>query len=165
MSKTSNMPDRDDPDGAAAEAMPSWMPSGGEPAEEDDFGQLDAAEADDAGPKGDDDDDGAQDAPHIAATPQAEGEAIVVLPRQARLPDAEDLVEKLRAFIGAPSLIIDARKVEEITTPVIAALVCAVRSRSEHTPPAAVLAPTAAFVDAFSDLGLFQDLMKMEFRQ
>jgi len=62
-------------------------------------------------------------------------------------------------------LVIDAREVEEITTPVVTAIISALRSRADITPPASVLAPTAAFVDAFSDLGLFQDLMKMEFRQ
>jgi hypothetical protein len=95
----------------------------------------------------------------------ADGAAIVVLPRQARLPQAEDIIEQLLAAIDADDFVIDAREVEDITAPVVTALISAMNSRADRTPPVAVLAPTPAFVDAFSDLGLFQDLMKMEFRQ
>jgi hypothetical protein len=61
--------------------------------------------------------------------------------------------------------VIDAREVEDITSPIVTAIISALNSRADKTPPAAVLAPTPAFIDAFSDLGLFKDLMKMEFRQ
>ncbi|MFT4792514.1 MAG: anti-anti-sigma regulatory factor [Paracoccaceae bacterium] len=107
----------------------------------------------------------AEDAePQVEAAQNADG-AIIVLPKRARLSQAEDIIEQLTAAIDADDLVIDAREVEDITSPIVTAIISALNSRADKTPPAAVLAPTPAFIDAFSDLGLFKDLMKMEFRQ
>jgi hypothetical protein len=180
MIENSDVTDGDIPLGnEGAGAMPSWMrgaaaPDALEP--DDDFGQSDVAAgtsddesgAESHGDGGATEPEGesvaaADDAPAAGADDSAE--VVIVLPSRARLPEAEDLTERLRAAIRTKSLVIDARDVEEITTPVVTAIISALRSRADITPPASVLAPTAAFVDAFSDLGLFQDLMKMEFRQ
>ena len=42
--------------------------------------------------------------------------------------------------------------------------IAAARARADAGSPAVVTSPSPAFVDAFSDLGLFGDLMKMEIR-
>jgi hypothetical protein len=153
-----------------ATTMPAWMPDGLE--DEVEAASAAAAAADDAADSAavtaavaDGSVEGA-DAPEAATDEAADADdSIVVLPPKARLPQIEDIVERLTAAIDADELVIDAREVEDITTPVVTAIISALNSRADKTPPAAVLAPTPAFVDAFSDLGLFQDLMKMEFRQ
>lgn len=157
-----------------ATTMPAWMPDG---LEDEVEAASDAAAAGDDDSESDAvtaaDDDGSVeggDAPEAEAEAAADeaadaDDSIVVLPPKARLPQIEDIVERLTAAIDADELVIDAREVEDITTPVVTAIISALNSRADKTPPAAVLAPTPAFVDAFSDLGLFQDLMKMEFRQ
>lgn len=166
--------------------MPSWLP--GALPDDEDAGPTgaeaaDAEAAEDAVLAASDEAEGEafedvalpeDDAPHAGAAPaggssapaSAPGaEAIVALAPKTRAADAEDLADQLRAAPAEALLVIDASKVEDISTPALAAIVAAVRSRGGMEPPAAVLAPTPAFVDAFSDLGLFQDLMKMEFRQ
>ncbi len=92
------------------------------------------------------------------------GDGQVVVPNKARLSDATELANRLRDLPIDSELSIDATAAEDVSTPYLLTLVAAVRSREAATPPAIVVSPTDAFVDAFSDLGLFQDLMKMEFR-
>lgn len=88
----------------------------------------------------------------------------ITLPTKARLADAEAMMDEFRKAATAGSVEIDASAVEEVTTPFVLTLVSFLHTRPEALPKAAVLNAPAAFVDAFSDLGLFQDLMKMEFR-
>lgn len=95
------------------------------------------------------------DAPQVARCP---------IPPRVRLEETEALLAHLRAVPGDAPLIVDAREVESLSTPAVLALVAAARARADGPAPLAVESPSAAFVDAFSDLGLFQDLMKMEFR-
>lgn len=168
-----------------ATTMPAWMPEGLEDevdaaapdAAGDDVAEADseaapeiaAAAEDDAGADEGEETldlvaDEADDAPQDDAA-GADEDGIVLLPPKSRLPQIDDIVERLTAAIDADELVIDAREVEDITTPVVTAIISALNTRADKIPPAAVLAPTPAFVDAFSDLGLFQDLMKMEFRQ
>ncbi len=97
--------------------------------------------------------------------PSSSEPAPFVIPARARLAETEASLDALRAAAGAPELVLDARAVEEITTPFVTALVSVIAARKEAGRSVAVLSPTPAFIDAFSDLGLFQDLMKMEFRQ
>jgi hypothetical protein len=86
----------------------------------------------------------------------------LVLPARAGLPEAEAFLAGLRAGDADP--VIDARAVEDISAAWVLVLAALVRARGEARR-IAVIVPSSAFVDAFSDLGLFQDLMKMEFRQ
>lgn len=88
----------------------------------------------------------------------------IVIPAKTRLPEAEALVEKLRSFPADEPLIFDCAEVEEIGTPYIIAMISALHNREGQKPPAIAMNPPAQFIDAFSDLGLFQDLMKMEFQ-
>lgn len=93
------------------------------------------------------------------------GEVTLSLPAKLRLVEAEELLDALRAVPADAILVLDAGEVEDIATPGVLAIVSAIRTRGDDSPATAVERPTPAFVDAFSDLGLFQDLMKMEFRQ
>ncbi len=88
---------------------------------------------------------------------------MIVLPERATFEHAEAFVTQLRAVGPDAPLNFDASKVETLATPIVLAIVSAVNSRSGVQPPAIVTNPSSAFVDAFTDLGLFQDLMKMEF--
>lgn len=92
-----------------------------------------------------------------------DGSAIVI-PAKTRLPEAEALVETIRNLPDDTPLIFDCSQVEEIGTPYIIAMISALHLREGQTPPAKAINPPAQFIDAFSDLGLFQDLMKMEFQ-
>ena len=74
------------------------------------------------------------------------------------------LIDHLRTASTDAPLVLDAAAVETTGTPYVLALAALARSRAEAGAPAVLANPSAAGVDAFSDLGLFQDLMKMEFR-
>ncbi|SET43408.1 STAS domain-containing protein [Oceanicella actignis] len=87
------------------------------------------------------------------------------LPPKSRLPEAEELLAQLRPRAADPELAIDASAVEEIAASSVVVLVAAIREREKAGLTTAVAQPSPAFVDAFSDLGFFQDLMKLEFRQ
>ncbi|MGG7567577.1 hypothetical protein ACQ5SO_15610 [Rhodovulum sp. DZ06] len=173
MSETSDTPEPEE-DGAPG-ALPSWVPGD---MDDDAAGAGDAADAalaadaDDAADDAVDDvadegdvDDGAAAAPADAA-PAATGEPVtIVLADRLRTPEAEELAETLRASVGASELVFDAREVSDIGAAAVACIISTLHARADISPPAAILSPSPAFVDAFSDLGLFQDLMKMEFRQ
>ena len=59
----------------------------------------------------------------------------------------------------------DASAVETMSTPVTLIMVSAIRNRAATDASIAVMNASPAFTEAFSDLGFFQDMMKMEFRQ
>jgi anti-anti-sigma regulatory factor len=95
---------------------------------------------------------------------QVDGAGLVVVPGKARLRDAIELQAQLSGLPNDAELTIDATAVEDVSTPYVLTLASVLRSREGQQPPAVVISPSSAFVDAFSDLGLFQHLMKMEFR-
>lgn len=85
------------------------------------------------------------------------------LPPRPTLPAAEAFLAEMRETSAAP--VIDASTVEDLPTAFVLALTAVGRALGEHGDKISVIRPSAGFVDAFSDLGLFQDLMKMEFCQ
>jgi len=86
------------------------------------------------------------------------------LHRRARHEETEELLAWLLAAPAGAPMTLDASEVDNVSTPYILAIVAAARARAEAGSPAVVTSPSPAFVDAFSDLGLFGDLMKMEIR-
>lgn len=105
------------------------------------------------------------DAPGDAPVDAPAGDgAPIRLHRRARHDETEELLAWLRAAPAGAPLTLDASEVENPSTPYILAIVAAARVRAEAGAPAVVTSPSPAFVDAFSDLGLFGDLMKMEIR-
>lgn len=81
------------------------------------------------------------------------------------LPQAEGFLVEVSDPEKACDIVIDARGVDELPAAMVVVLTSLARMREETGNKLKVLSPSAAFVDAFSDLGLFQDLMKMEFSQ
>jgi hypothetical protein len=86
-----------------------------------------------------------------------------VLPQKVTLPMAEAFLALARD--GAAPAAIDARAVQDLPAAFVLVLTALIRAKAETGERVTVIAPSAAFVDAFSDLGFFQDLMKMEFCQ
>ncbi len=99
-----------------------------------------------------------------APEPAASAGAVVRLVAKARVQETEALLAELQALPADAPLEFDASEVENVSTPYILAVVAAARGRAAAGGAVSVRSPSAAFVDAFSDLGLFSDLMKMEIR-
>ena len=87
----------------------------------------------------------------------------IPLPESFGLDAAQFLASALRAADALAPVRIDASAVAVMSTPGVLTIAAAVRSRAVGAPAITVASPTAAFMDAFSDLGLFGDLMKLEF--
>lgn len=94
----------------------------------------------------------------------AGGERIFSLVDRPTPQDTEALLDWLRAAPEEATVVFDCDGVEATCTPYVLALAAASRARAAAGVQAAIANPAPAIVDAFSDLGLFQDLMKMEFR-
>jgi len=84
------------------------------------------------------------------------------LPETAGMDAAISLADQLKT-LGAQPVVLDAAAVEGMSTPFVLTLVSAIRSRGDDDARIQVENPSPPFLDAFSDLGLFGDLMKMEF--
>lgn len=89
----------------------------------------------------------------------------IEIPARPGLRDAEALLARLRDMAPGVALTFDARAVEDVPAAYALVLASLARNRPDDAPKLRVLAPSRGLVDAFSDLGLFQDLMKMEFGQ
>lgn len=88
------------------------------------------------------------------------------MPAKAGLIEAQSLLATLSTQETSSSeLAFDASMVEEVSTAYALVLTSLLRTRDPAAPKVRLVAPSPSFVDAFSDLGLFQDLMKMEFGQ
>jgi hypothetical protein len=94
----------------------------------------------------------------------APGSVTIPLAPRTGYAEAGALLDGLKAHRDTPEVVLDARAVEGFSTAAVLAVVSFLNARPDRTPPAAVLGATGAFVDAFSDLGLFADMMRMEFR-
>ncbi|MSU89461.1 hypothetical protein GE300_07505 [Rhodobacteraceae bacterium 2CG4] len=84
----------------------------------------------------------------------------IALPARVNLAAADALGAQLRAA-GAGPVELSAEAVERICTPAVLWLVSAIRARPDA--PIRVTGASDPFTDAFSDLGLFADLMRLEF--
>ena len=98
------------------------------------------------------------------ADPAPDGPAALCLPADLGFAAATRLHQDLMAVRACPEVVLDAAAVEKISTAAVLVLVSFLNARADLTPPAAVLNASGAFVDAFSELGLFGSLMRMEFR-
>ena len=95
-----------------------------------------------------------------------EGEEVVpfCLPPDCGLQETEDFIEFMRDS-DDDVIVIDASQVEKMSAPCTLAIASMIRQPEADFKKIAVQSAAPPFVDSFSDLGLFQDLMKMEFRQ
>lgn len=100
------------------------------------------------------------------AEPQkgADGNSSISLPPDCGLTETEVFLDAAND-IDSKDIVIDASLVEKMSAPYTLAVVSVLRHAEASDAKVAVISPAPPFVDAFSELGLFQDLMKMEFRQ
>ncbi|MEM7615905.1 MAG: STAS domain-containing protein [Pseudomonadota bacterium] len=87
----------------------------------------------------------------------------LTLPDVASLQAATALLADLKAAAPQDVITLDAAAVTSMSTPFVLTLISATRSRGDDAPPIRVENAPAAFLDSFSDLGMFNELMKMEF--
>lgn len=87
---------------------------------------------------------------------------IHVLPEKSGVDAAQAVLNAARAA-GDEKFTIDASGVDQIDGAVALTIAAIAAAAVDAERAVALKEPTPAFVDAFSDLGMFQDLMKMEF--
>jgi chemotaxis protein CheX len=88
-------------------------------------------------------------------TPKTATNATISLPGILNLGMAESLREEFIQCLAANSeIIIDAQKVDNITTPCLQIIIAAGRSMEESESCLILKNPSTAFTDAFRDLGL-----------
>lgn len=96
---------------------------------------------------------------------EAASDGSIVLPAKPGLQEAKSLLASLQDDPDKGDIVMDASAVETMSTPMTLLLVSAVRDRASADKSLAIVNASPAFTEAFSDLGFFQDMMKMEFRQ
>ena len=89
-------------------------------------------------------------------------EDVYLIPEKATIDAAQAILAEA-AIDRSGQLTLDASNVESIDGCVVLTVAAVADAVADGERRLAVTEPSAAFVDAFSDLGLFQDLMKMEF--
>lgn len=92
------------------------------------------------------------------------GAAAIRLPVRCDLTESEALFDRFCDLGDGDTLLIDASEVEQMSTPCVLAIVSSIIQRDGVTPPAAVISPSQPFIEAFQSLGLYREMMKMEFR-
>lgn len=83
-----------------------------------------------------------------------------VMPGRSDATAAFELLEKLRADAVRS---INAAGVEEMSTPMISVIVAGGEALRKKGEQLLIKSPSDGFVNAFSDLGLFSEMMKLEF--
>ncbi|MEM0944819.1 MAG: hypothetical protein AAGI70_12835 [Pseudomonadota bacterium] len=89
---------------------------------------------------------------------------ILETPAAANLAAAEAVVEVARTAAEGAVIEVKAAEVETVSTTYILALLSAAAGAAAGKWRFVLASPSPALIDAFSDLGLFQDLAKMEIR-
>ena len=92
------------------------------------------------------------------------GPTEIVLPPDCGLKEVEAVLDSFGDQDNA-TVEIDASGVERMSAPCAMAVVSMVRHAAENSGKVTVVKPAPPFMDAFTELGLFQEVMKMEFRQ
>ncbi|MEL6316470.1 MAG: STAS domain-containing protein [Pseudomonadota bacterium] len=87
------------------------------------------------------------------------------LPQRTTIDTAQQALSAATDLGEGATMVFDASEVEAMDGATTLVLANIAQTLAGRGTPAAVEKPSAAFVDAFSDLGLFDDLMKMEFRK
>ncbi len=90
-------------------------------------------------------------------------ESEIVLPATLGIEETCEIADKMREAGPEAGLTLDATAVEQMSTPFVLTLLAAIAERGDTGPKLSIKNPSGVFTDAFSDLGLFGDLMKMEF--
>lgn len=88
----------------------------------------------------------------------------IKLPPECGFKEVEQFLDSLNES-GSSTFVIDASEVEKMSASCAMVVISALRQAEQDSGKLSVIKPSSEFVDAFSELGIFQDLMKMEFRQ
>ncbi len=88
----------------------------------------------------------------------------VVLPAECKLHVAEELKDLFRTVPTEVNLILDASGVEKVGSASVLAIASMIHTRHEAAVNTAIKGAPPAVIDGFKDMGLFQELMKMEFQ-
>lgn len=97
------------------------------------------------------------------STPTGEDAAALNLPADLGFAAARELHSALLPLRTRQQVVFGASEVERMSTAAVLVIVSFLNARAEMNPPATVTGASGAFVDAFSELGLFASLMRMEF--
>lgn len=89
----------------------------------------------------------------------------IALPERCGISVAHDLVEAGQAMQPGGRIVIGAEAVDRMSCAAVIALVSLSKTAALTEGSVVIRAPTAAFTDAFSHLGLFESLMSMEFAE
>lgn len=90
---------------------------------------------------------------------------IFELPPKTSLDAASDVLAAYLAPDREVGFEINAAQVDSIDGAAVMTLANIAKTAAAAGAPVSVRNPTSAFVDAFTDLGLFEDLMRMEFQK
>ena len=99
------------------------------------------------------------------ADPDTDGDTAIPLPARCGSSVAHEIVAASRAMEPAGRIVVTADAVARMSCATVLALVSLARTAAQTGGTVVVKSPTAAFTDAFSDLGLFDSLMSMEFAE
>ena len=94
-----------------------------------------------------------------------EGKTEIALPERCGASCAHELVEAGRAMEPGGRLTIGADQVSRMSCAAVVALISLAKTAAQTGGNVVIRAPTGAFTDAFSHLGLFESLMSMEFAE
>lgn len=89
----------------------------------------------------------------------------IVIPERATVESAQEMIATARSFDGSGTFLVDASNVSAIDGPAVLAIVSIVQSLNGKGATVAIKNPTSAFVDAFTDLGLYDEFTQMELQQ
>ncbi len=78
---------------------------------------------------------------------------------------AQEAISLASGLAAGAKLTIDASEVAQVDGPAILALANIARVMAERGAPVDLVAPSDALINGFNDLGLYGELMKMEFRK
>ncbi|MEM8788105.1 MAG: hypothetical protein AAGE76_07570 [Pseudomonadota bacterium] len=87
---------------------------------------------------------------------------VLALPAALTPAAATEALAALRARRSAP-VRLAAGAVETVSAPFVLTLVAAIRDRAPEAPKIALAEAPQTLIDAFGDLGFFEDLMQLEF--
>lgn len=90
-------------------------------------------------------------------------EETLKLPERVGVDLAQEALSLAVSLGDDASLRIDADGVEQIDGPAVVALANIARVAAERGRPVKIMAPSDALIAGFTDLGLYGELMKMEF--
>lgn len=89
---------------------------------------------------------------------------VIKLHEEAGLTEAEEFLQTCMDMPGDKQIVFDASDVAVISTPYILTMCSALISRAESAPKIVLKSPPQTLIDGFTDLGLFESMMKMEFQ-